>query len=119
MGRAVHLPIHRAHCLMRRAHRLAAARAWRNLVHAHGLVGSALTVPNARGAQAAAPLRGVGMAALRVPVADVPPAAAARRETRGARPPAVPPPHPGGPGPVPPSAGAPTPTRAATPRPTR
>src|SRR5207248_5861091 len=45
----------------------------------------ALTVPDTRGAQAAAPLRGVGMAALRVPVADVPAAAAARRETGGAR----------------------------------
>src|SRR5881397_2198391 len=84
MLRAVHLPIHVAHCLMRRADRLAAARALRHLVHAHRLVGPTLTVPQARRAQAAAAPRRVRAALLGMPVADDPPAAAARRETRGA-----------------------------------
>src|SRR2546430_11675669 len=44
---------HGAHRLMRRADRLAAARALRHLVHAHRFVGPALTVPQARGAQPA------------------------------------------------------------------
>src|SRR2546425_12979491 len=81
MRRAVDLPIHDAHRLMRRADRLAAARALRHLVHAHRLVGSALTVPQARRAQTAASLRRVRAALLGVPVADDPPAAAAGRET--------------------------------------
>src|SRR6266581_6122332 len=63
----------------------AAARTRRDLVGAHRLVGSALAVPEARRAQAAAPLRGCGVALLRVPVADLPAAAAARREARRAR----------------------------------
>src|SRR5438128_3710757 len=83
--RAVHLSIYRAYRLMRRAHRLTAARTRRDLVHAHRLVGSALAIPEARRAQAAAPLRGCGVALLRVPVADLPAAAAARREARRAR----------------------------------
>src|SRR5713101_4914725 len=65
---------------MRRADRLAAARALRHLVHAHRLVGPALAVPQARRAQTAASLRRVRVALLRVPVADHPAAAAARRE---------------------------------------
>src|SRR5438552_8128669 len=69
---------------MRRADRLAAARALRHLVHAHRLVGPTLTVPQARRAQAAAAPRRVRAALLGMPVADDPPAAAARRETRGA-----------------------------------
>src|SRR3989442_2397444 len=81
MLRAVHLPIYGAHGLMRRADRLAAARALRHLVHAHRLVGSALTVPQALRAQTAASLGRIRVALLRVPVADDPPAAAARRET--------------------------------------
>src|SRR2546427_11242768 len=66
---------------MRRADRLAAARALRHLVHAHGLVGPTITVPQARRAQAAAAPRRVRAALLGVPVAHDPPAAAARRET--------------------------------------
>src|SRR2546422_5084141 len=81
MRRAVDLPIDDAHGLMCRADRLAAARALRHLVHAHRLVGSALTVPQARRAQTAASLRRVRAALLGVPVADDPPAAAAGRET--------------------------------------
>src|SRR5438477_6972211 len=81
MRRAVDLPIDDAHGLMRRADRLAAARALRHLVHAHRLVGAALTVPQARRAQTAASLGRIRVALLRVPVADDPPAAAARRET--------------------------------------
>src|SRR5438876_257506 len=84
MLRAVHLSIHGAHCLMRRADRLAAARALRHLVHTHRLVGPALTVPEARRAQTAASLRRFRMALLRMPVADDATAAAARREARRA-----------------------------------
>src|SRR5437870_12866339 len=65
---------------MRRADRLAAARALRHLVHAHRLVGPALTVPQARRAQTTASLRRLRVAPLRVPVADDPAAAAARGE---------------------------------------
>src|SRR2546427_9329577 len=67
---------------MRRADRLAAARALRHLVHAHRLVGPALTVPQARRAQTTASLRRLRVAPLRVPVADDPAAAAARGEAR-------------------------------------
>src|SRR3989449_2420464 len=84
MLRAVHLSIHGAQRLMRRADRLAAARALRHLVHAHRFVGPALTVPQARGAQPAASLRRLCVALLRVPVADDAAAAAARREARRA-----------------------------------
>src|SRR5437867_11627558 len=69
---------------MRRADRLAAARALRHLVHAHRLVGPTLTVPQARRAQSAAAPRRVRAALLGMAVADDPPAAAARRETRRA-----------------------------------
>src|SRR2546427_5844761 len=69
---------------MRRADRLAAARALRHLVHAHGLVGPTITVPQARRAQAAAAPRRVRAALLGVAVADDPPAAPAGRETRRA-----------------------------------
>src|SRR6266849_1768193 len=69
---------------MRRADRLAAARALRHLVHAHRLVGPALTVAQARRAQTAASLRRLRMAPLRVAVAEDPAAAAARREARRA-----------------------------------
>src|SRR3989442_881863 len=47
MLRAVDLLIYRAHGLMRRADRLAAAGALRHLVHAHRLVGPAPAVPQA------------------------------------------------------------------------
>src|SRR5207244_10339072 len=77
--RAVHLPIHRAHRLMRRAHRLAAARAFSNLVHADRLVGTALTVLEARRTQTPASLRRIRATLLRVPVAHHPTAAAAGR----------------------------------------
>src|SRR6266566_3690784 len=80
----MHLSVHDAHRLMRRADRLAAARALRHLVHAHRLVGPALTVLEARRAQPAAALRRVWVALLRVAVADDPAAAAARREARRA-----------------------------------
>src|SRR5216117_2716122 len=70
MLRAVHLSIHGAQRLMRRADRLAAARALRHLVHAHRLVGPTLAVLEARRAKAPASLRCLGMALLRVPVAD-------------------------------------------------
>src|SRR2546426_222404 len=65
---------------MRRADRLAAAGAPRHLIHAHRLVGPALTVPQARRAQAAASLRRRGVALLRVPIADEPATAAAQSE---------------------------------------
>src|SRR2546427_5070778 len=81
VARAVHVPIHYAHGLMRRADGLAAARALRHLVDAHGLVGPALAVTHARGAQPAAALGRVGPALLRMPIADEPPAAAAGLET--------------------------------------
>src|SRR3989442_2330146 len=84
MLRAVDLLIYRAHGLMRRADRLAAARALRHLVHAHRLVGPALAVLQARRAQTTASLRRGRVALLRVPVADHPAAAAARREARRA-----------------------------------
>src|SRR5256712_8110886 len=84
MLRAVHLPIHGAHRLMRRADRLAATRTLRHLVHAHRFVGPALTVPQARGTQPAASLRRLRVALLGVPVADDAAAAAARREARRA-----------------------------------
>src|SRR5205823_6444113 len=70
--------------LMRRADGLAAAGTLRHLVHAHRLVGAALTVLPARRTQAAAPLRRRRVALPRVPVAHDPAAVAARRETRGA-----------------------------------
>src|SRR6266571_6414926 len=87
----MHLSVHDAHRLMRRADRLAAARALRHLVHAHRLVGPALTVLEARRAQPAAALRRLRMALLRVPVADEPAAAAARCEACRARRMPVPP----------------------------
>src|SRR2546427_8283049 len=81
VARAVHVPIHHTHGLMRRADGLAAARALRHLVDAHGLVGPALAVTHARGAQPAAALGRVRPTLLRVAIADEPPAAAAGLET--------------------------------------
>src|SRR6266480_5006843 len=72
--RAVHLPIHDADGLMRRADGLAAARALRDLVHAYRLVRAPLPVPQARRAQVTAALRRLRVAPLRVPVAHDPPA---------------------------------------------
>src|SRR2546427_5719242 len=90
MRRAVDLPIDDAHGLMRRADRLAAARALRHLVHAHRLAGAALTGQQARRAQTAAAFRRIRVALLGVTVADDPPAAAAGRETcRAGRVPAL------------------------------
>src|SRR3989442_6161414 len=66
---------------MRRADRVAAARALRHLIHAHRLVGSALTVPQALCTQTAASLGRIRVALLRVPVADDSPAASPRRKT--------------------------------------
>src|SRR5204863_810457 len=83
MRRAVRLAIHGAYRLMRRADGLAAAGTLRHLVHAHRLVGAALTVAQARRAQATASLRRRRVALLRVPVAHDPAAAAARREASG------------------------------------
>src|SRR5213594_1734845 len=80
----MHLSIHGALGLMRRADRLAAARALHHLVHAHRLVGPALTVPQARRAQTAASFRRPGMALLRMPIAHDLAAAAARRDARRA-----------------------------------
>src|SRR3989441_2667026 len=95
MRRAVDLLIDDAHGLMRRADRLAAARALRHLVHAHRLVGAALTVPQARRAQTAAAFRRIRVALLGVAIADDPPAAAAGGGTpRAGR---VPPPRPDSP----------------------
>src|SRR5437762_12767535 len=79
----MHLPIHRADRLMGGAHRLAAARALRHLVHAHRLVAPALAVREAGRAQTPAPLRRARATLLRVPATHDPAAAAARRETRG------------------------------------
>src|SRR5437867_10042702 len=84
VARAVHVPVHHAHGLMGRADRLAATRALRHLVDAHRLVGPALAVAHARGAQAAAALGRVRPALLGVAIADEPPAAAAGLETRRA-----------------------------------
>jgi len=84
MRRAVRLAIHGAYRLMRRADGLAAAGTLRHLVHAHRLLGAALTVLQARRTQAAASLRRRRVALLCVPVAHDPAAVAARRETRGA-----------------------------------
>src|SRR5258705_4760303 len=84
MPRAVHLSIHHAHGLMRRADGLVAARARRHLVHAHRLVRPALAVTDAGRAQPAAALGRVCPALLRVTIADDPPAAAADVETRRA-----------------------------------
>src|SRR5713101_2956521 len=67
---------------MRRADRLAAARAFGHLVHAHRLAGPALTVAEARRAQTTAPLRRLRVALFGVPVAHDPAAAAAGREAR-------------------------------------
>src|SRR5256712_5283333 len=90
MRRAVDLPIDDAHGLMRRADRLAAARALRHLVHAHRLVGAALTVPQARRAQTAAAFRRIRVALLGVAGADDSPPPAARPRTPPARPVAPP-----------------------------
>src|SRR3989454_2043622 len=84
MPRAVDLPIDHAHGLMRRADRLAAARALRHLVRAHRLVGAALTILAARRAETPASLRRIRAALLGVPVAHDPAAAAAWREARRA-----------------------------------
>src|SRR2546425_12156554 len=84
MLRAVDLLIYLAHGLMRRTDGLATARALRHLVHAHRLVGPALAVAHARGAQPAAALGRVGPALLRMAIADDPAAAATRLETRRA-----------------------------------
>src|SRR2546426_12489213 len=92
MRRAVDLPIDDAHGLMRRADRLTAARALRHLVHAHRLVGAALTVPQARRAQTAAAFRRIRVALLGLAVSDDTPPAAAGRETPRARPGPAPPP---------------------------
>src|SRR3989441_12738734 len=82
--RAVHLSIHGAHGAMRRADQLAAARAFRHLVHTHPLPGPALTVAQARRAETTASLWRVRVALLGVPGADDPAAAAARLQARGA-----------------------------------
>src|SRR5882762_1413734 len=84
MPRAVHLPIHHARGLMHRADGLAAARALRHLVDTHRLVGPPLAVAHARGAQPAATLGRVRSTLLGVTIADDPPAAATRLETRRA-----------------------------------
>src|SRR5207237_3883560 len=73
------------HRLVRSADRSAAARALHHLVHAHGLIGAALTMAQTRRAQSAAPLGRVGAALLRMTVAHRPAATAARFETRGTR----------------------------------
>src|SRR5260370_17159328 len=65
---------------MRRAYRFAAAGALRHLVHTHRLVGPALAMPQAGLAHTTAALRRVRVGPLRVPVADDPAAAGARRE---------------------------------------
>src|SRR5258705_121823 len=84
MPRAVHLSIHHAHGLMRRADGLVAARARRHCVHAHALVRPALAVTDAGRTQPAAALGRVCPALLRMAIADDPPAAAADVETRRA-----------------------------------
>src|SRR5258708_13724106 len=77
MLRAMHLSVHHAHCPVRRAYRPAAARAFRDLIHADRLVRAALAVLEARRAQTPASLRRIRPALLRVPVAhDTAPAAA-------------------------------------------
>src|SRR5258705_11422780 len=81
MARAVSLPIHRAHPLMRRANRLLAGGARRHFVHPDQLVAPALAMPQTGGAQTAASLGGVRTRLLGVAVADRPAAAGARRET--------------------------------------
>src|SRR4029077_8887092 len=65
---------------MRAAYRPPAARAFRDLVHADGLVCAALTVLEARRAQAPTSLRRIRPTLLRVPVAHDPAAVASGRE---------------------------------------
>src|SRR5690348_9184377 len=69
---------------MGRADRLAAARAFRHLVRAHRFVGPTLTMPQTLRAQAPAALGRPRITLLRVPVADDPTTAAARRQARRA-----------------------------------
>src|SRR5260370_14456848 len=82
---AMDLIVQDAGGLVRRAHRLATARALGDLVHTHRLVGPPLTVAQAGRAQSAAASRRLRVALLRMPVADVPAAAATRREARRTR----------------------------------
>src|SRR5438045_9759969 len=82
---ALNLFVHGTHGLVRGADRSAAARALHHLVHAHGLIGAALTMAQTRRAQSAAPIGRVGPALLRMTVAHRPAATAARFETRGTR----------------------------------
>src|ERR1051325_6965568 len=76
----MHLRVQDAGALVRGAHRLAAARARRDLVQADRLVGVPLAVAHAGGTEPAAALGRVGPALLCVQVADDPPAAPARGE---------------------------------------
>src|SRR5260370_22243405 len=69
---------------MRRANRFAAIGALVLFVRRHGFVGAALGVAQARRTHAPASLGRVRMGPLRVPVADDPAAAGARREASGA-----------------------------------
>src|SRR6267154_1196894 len=85
VSRALNLFVHGTQGLVRGADRSAAARALRHLVHAHGLVGAALTMAQTRRAQPAAPLGRVRLTLLRMTVAHDPAATAAGLETRGAR----------------------------------
>src|SRR5258705_13289452 len=100
MARAVSLPIHRAHPLMRRADRLLAGGAPRHFVHPDQLVAPTLATPQTGGAQAAASLGGVRTRLLSVAAADRPPTArarpATRRPHRASTPPPDPPPFPAG-----------------------
>src|SRR5438876_10921196 len=84
MPGAVRLPIDHALRPMDGADRFAAGRALLHFVHADRLAGPALAVAQACRAQTTTSLRRLGVALLRVSVADDPAAAAARREARRA-----------------------------------
>src|SRR5437870_1752910 len=84
MPGAGRLPIDHALRPMDGADRFAAGRALHHFVHADRLAGPALAVAQACGAQTTTSLRRLGVALLRVSVADDPAAAAARREARRA-----------------------------------
>src|SRR6266446_5610590 len=80
---ALNLFVHGTHGLVRGADRSAAARALRHLVHAHGLVGTALAIAQTCRAQSPAPLGRIRPALLRMTITNDPAATAAGFETRG------------------------------------
>src|SRR5436853_5396506 len=85
MPGALNLFVHGTHGLVRGADRSAAARALHHLVHAHGLVGTALAMAQTRRAQSPAPFGRVRPALLGMAITDDSAATAAGFETGGTR----------------------------------